>query len=150
MKAKVLNKKEVKRIVNSLDEQYSVSGLKLDYVFVLGSEDKIYLIDKKFAELGLSDLRVNSLGLYFGKLENGKVRLSIEGSQIVGPFAGRGVVVLSRSQIAGWVRGNNVYIDADCDGFVLVKHGDDFFGSSKCSKGTLFNYVPKNRRIRAS
>ncbi|MFH1332520.1 MAG: hypothetical protein ABIH63_04540 [archaeon] len=150
MKAKVLNKKEVKRIINSLDEQYSISSLKLDYIFILGSDDKLYLIDKKFAELNLIDLRVNSLGLYFGKLEDGKVRLSIEGSQIVGPLARKNIITLSKNQISDWVRGSNVDVNTDCKGFVLVKHGDDFFGSGKCSKGVLFNYVPKNRRIRAS
>lgn len=127
MKIKVLNKKEVKKIINLLKEQYSMKDLKLDFIFLLGKDDKLYFIDKKFADLYMNDLRINSVGMYFGKLEQGKVRLSIEGSQLIGPLAKKNIVVLSKIEVNEWVRGSDLSLkDADVD-VGLVKFNNDFF-----------------------
>ncbi len=150
MKIKVLNKREVKKIINLLREQYSIKEVKLDRIFLLGKDDKLYLIDGKLADLDTDNLRINSLGLYFGRLEHGKVRLSIEGSQLIGPLAKKNVVNLSKSEVNEWVRGNDLNLrDADV-AVTLVRFDKDFFGSGKNIKGKLLNFVPKSRRIRAS
>lgn len=148
MKAKVLNSREVKKIINLLKEQFLIKDLKLDYVFILGKEGKLYVIDKKLGELDMKGLRVNSLGMYFGKLESDGVRLSIEGSQLVGPLAKKNVVSLSDGDIARWVSGSDLDLKGSYDGFVIVKYKDDFFGSGKFSKGRLLNFVPKSRRVK--
>ncbi|MFH1210822.1 MAG: hypothetical protein V1645_02795 [archaeon] len=147
MNIKVLNKKEVKRVVKSLEEDFLIKDLKLDYVFILGADDKVFLVDKGFAGLDLSKLRVNSVGMYFGQLQDGRVRLSIEGSQIVGPLAKRNVVELSKGQVEDWIRGVDVDLGGG-SGLVIVKYGEDFYGSGKISKGLLLNFVPKSRRIK--
>jgi len=150
MSTKILNKKQIKSVVKSLKNQYALTDLGLDYVFVSGSDDKIYVVDKKFAELDVGNLRINSVGLYFCTLQEGKVRLSIEGSQIIGPSAKRNVLIISKRDVDGWVAGNDLVKEYNLDGFVLIKYGDDFYGSGKCKSSKVLNYIPKSRRIRNS
>ncbi len=150
MKMKVMNKKETKKLLNAVKEQYGTSKLDLDYLFILGKEDKIYIIDKRFGGLDTTNLRVNSVGLYFGKFEDKVVRLSIEGSQIVGPLSKKNVLTLGKKEIGEWIRGNDLIDNTGSNDFALVKYNDDFYGSGKCSKGRILNFVTKSRRIKAA
>ena len=146
---RVLNSKEIKKVVKSIESQYSINNFKPGFAFIEGAEDKLFVIDKKLAEIDMDLLRVNSLGMYFGTSESDKVRLSIEGSQVIGPMAKKNVVDLSKNQVDDWIRGSDVEVGCDGNDFVLIKHNDDFFGSGKLSRGRILNFVPKSRRIKA-
>ena len=144
---KVLNSKEIKVILNWLKEQYGINELKIDNVFLKSTKDKIYLSTKKIAELDAKNLRINLIGMYFAKEDNG-VRLSIEGSQIIGPKATKNIVELNEEQIKQWMRGEGIEIKGDFKGFVIIKHNNDFYGVGNYKEGKILNYVPKDRRIK--
>lgn len=145
---KVLNTREVKKILNWLKEHYGIKELKIDKAFLQSTKDKIYLISKKISELDPKSLRINLIGLYFAKLEKTGIRLSIEGAQIIGPKSTKNVVKLDKSQMNDWIRGNDIGYNADVEGFIIVKHKNDFFGVGTYKDGKILNYVPKERRIK--
>lgn len=145
---KVLNSKEIKKILNWLKEQYGIKELKIDKAFLKSTKDKIYLVTKKISELETKSLRINLLGLYFAKEEENGIRLSIEGSQMIGPKATKNVIELDEQQISEWIRGQDITCEADTKGFVLVKHKNDFYGTGNYKEGKILNYVPKDRRIK--
>jgi NOL1/NOP2/fmu family ribosome biogenesis protein len=149
MKMRVLNSKEVKKVVQSIESQYSINNLRLGFAFIEGVDDRLFVIDKKLAEIDMGMLRINSLGMYFGTHESDKVRLSIEGSQVIGPMAKKNVVDLSKNQVDDWIRGSDVEVGCEGNDIVLVKHNNDFFGSGKLSRGRILNFIPKSRRIKA-
>lgn len=94
------------------------------------------------------DLRLDfeRIGLYFGTLEKDGLRLSIEGSFIVGKLAKKNVLELKDDDAIRWLKGEDVEVD-EVDGYWIVKWGRYFLGCGKVSKGILKNYVPKDRRI---
>ncbi len=142
---KVLNSKEVKKIIKSIEEQFGEFELG-DYVFFRNSEDKIFLISRKFAELDEQKVRINNLGLYFGKEEVDGFRLTIEGAQLVSPK--RNVVGLSLQQTHSWMRGEDIEAgDVDVEGYVVLKHGEDILGCGKFKEGRVLNSIPKGRRV---
>lgn len=145
---KVLNTREVKRILNWLKEHYGIKELKIDKAFLKSTKDRIYLISKKLSELDPKNLRINIIGLYFAKLEKNEIRLSIEGSQIIGPKATKNVIEVDEEQIKAWIRGGDISYEAGAEGFVLIKYKNDFFGVGKYKEGKILNYVPKERRIK--
>ena len=145
---KILNSKEVKKILNWLKEHYGIKELKIDKAFLKSSKDKIYLISKKIAELETKNLRINIIGMYFAREDKNGIRLTIDGSQIVGSKATKNVVELNVKQISDWVKGNDVEFEADVEGFVIRKHANDFYGVGKYKEGKILNYVPKERRIK--
>ncbi len=149
MKMKIMNKKETKKLLNIVKEQYGTNKLDLDYLFILGKDNKVYIMNKRFGDLDTTSLRINSMGLYFGKIEDERVRLSIEGAQIIGPLSKKNVLSVTKKEIGEWIRGKDLINNTESNDFALIKYDDDFYGSGKCSKGRVLNFVTKSRRIKA-
>jgi NOL1/NOP2/fmu family ribosome biogenesis protein len=80
-------------------------------------------------------------------LNNEELRLSIEGSQIIGKVAKRNVLELDDDLAKKWMSGEDFEIKTELNGFVIIKNRVDFLGCGRVAKGKLFNYVPKERRV---
>ena len=141
-----LNKKEVKKILSLVKEQFD-SEIVLEYEFLVNEKNKVYIVNKDIAKIDLTKLRVNSIGLYFGELHPEGLRLSIEGSQLIGPTAKKNVLELNEKELKEWIRGEDLVKEVDVKGFVIIKHADDFFGCGKIIQGKILNHYPKVRRI---
>ncbi|MFH0752538.1 MAG: hypothetical protein V1914_02965 [archaeon] len=142
---RILNSKEIKRILKTLEEQFGKFDLR-DYVFFMNNDSKVFLLSRKFAELDEKKVRVNNLGLYFGKEEVDGFRLTIEGAQLVNPK--KNVVNLTKDQVPCWMRGEDIEVgDLKLYGYVVVKHEDDIFGCGRFKEGRVLNSIPKSRRI---
>ena len=146
---KRLSNKEKKLLLKKIEKPYGIQDLKLDYLFFKNNEGKIFIVNKEFRNLDTENLNVNSIGLYFCRLEK-ELRLSIEGSQIIGPFAKKNVLEISDQQANEWLRGNDLEdIKEKLDEtFVILKNKKDFIGSGRLKEGKILNYVPKERRIK--
>ncbi len=148
MQGSFLKSKEVKRIVQLLNKQWGFTGA-LDYIWFQNNKRRLYIVNKDFALLDQTKLRISTIGLYFGEITlKGDLRLSIEGSQIIGPDASRQILELNDEQLLHWLHGDDVAVEANLHGFYLLMHNDYFLGCGSCKDGTLVNFVPKNRRIK--
>mgnify|MGYP001572519786 CR=1 FL=1 len=163
-KWKILNSKEVRNILGIVKQQWGCD-FSFDGGFLEGKDGDIFLISRDIEKLDLERLHIDSLGLYFGQLRNpnrakhdwaqsqqgdlgNELRLSIEGSQLVGKTAAKNVVELNDGEFKLWLRGEDVEKALiDCSGYVLVKHNSDFIGCGKCKEGKILNFVPKARRV---
>jgi len=85
-------------------------------------------------------------GLYFGTLEESGIRLSIEGSFLVGKLAKRNVVELDDEMAKRWMSGGD--LELPVRGYVILKWRNFFLGCGKGNGKVVKNYVPKERRIR--
>ncbi len=142
----ILNSKQTNEIIGLISEQWGVS-FDTDYVFLKHDDGRVYLATRGLASLDFSKMRVNSLGLYLGEVNNDEIRLSIEGAQLIGPKAKKNVVEIGRDMIEKWVGGEDLEIETGASGFVIIKQGEDFFGSGKYKNGRILNFVPKARRL---
>ncbi len=146
-KWKVLNSKEVRAIAEMVEMQWGC-GLNLGCGFLEGSDGDIFLISRDIERLDLERLRIDSLGLYFGQLRNNELRLSIEGSQLVGKAAAKNVVELNDDEFKLWLRGEDIEKTLiGCSGYVIIKRAGDFVGCGRCKDGKILNFVPKARRV---
>ena len=145
-KWEILGTRDIKEIHQLLESQFGLPG-RLPYGFLQSSKDKLYVITRDLARVDWDNLRINSAGLYFGKHKGDSIRLSIEGSQLIGPDCSKNILDLDYDQALTWMRGDDQPVDTDLKGLVLVKQGDDFMGCGVVKDGTLLNYVPKNRRL---
>ncbi|NJE01373.1 hypothetical protein [Thermococcus sp. JdF3] len=88
-------------------------------------------------------------GVYFGRVESDGIRLSIEGSFLVGPKATKNVVELDDGRAKRYLAGESVEIeDKELHGWVIVRWRFYYLGSAKAKEGRLINYVPGERRLR--
>ncbi len=144
---KILNKKEINEILDKIKEQYGIKELKLDYVFLQNTKDKILITNRNIANIDLKKLRVDNIGLYFCSLEKDGIRLSIEGSQLIGKFAKKNIANLNKEEITKWMKGEDININEEIEGYVIIKNNDDYFGTGKYKEGKILNFVSKSRRL---
>ena len=145
----IMNAKQVKEVLANLKERFGFEG-KLDYVFLLSNKERLYVVNPEVASVPLEKLRINTLGMYFGEWKRNEARMSIEGSQLIGPHCAKNVLELDDAQTKEWLKGYDVaYVYAD-RGYLLVKHGPDFLGCARALDDKLQNFVPKNRRVKAN
>ncbi len=142
----ILNSKAVKKIMQELNSQFGFEE-KLDYAFLLSKKDKIMVINKTVDLLDHEKLRVDAIGLYFGKYYNDGFRLSIEGSQLIGPRCTHDVIDLDMDQKHAWFRGEDIELDNE-NGFVILKSGDDYLGCAKVKNFHALNSVPSARKLK--
>ena len=144
---KILNTKQIKEVKKKVLEQWGCE-LKTDYAFLLTPKNKLYVVSRDIANIDYEKLKLQVVGNYFGEImKNGELRLSIEGSQLVGREAKKNVVEISEKQVRSWLFGQDLPVDLEEDGFVIVKNNSDFMGSGKVKDGCLLNFIPKIRRI---
>ena len=144
---KILNNKEIKEILKLIERQWGAK-LKLDYGFLKNNKNRIFIISKDISKIDLSKLRLNSVGMYFCEIDKHGIRLSIEGSQIVGLTAVRNVVELDEQDTKKWFKGEDLEKECqDCSGFIILKNNNDFLGTGKYANGKVLNYVGKGRRV---
>lgn len=145
---RILNSRERKQLLDLIEKQWGCRW-KTDLGLLQSEKDKIYAMSRDVARLDLSNLRVDSAGLYVAQLPNkNEIRLTIEGAQIIGPLASRNVINVDSMAMKRWLRGENIEMDCnDCSGFVILRCGNDFLGSGKYKGGVVLNFVPKTRRI---
>lgn len=146
MKLEVLNTREVKEIRKLLYAQFGFSS-DLDYVFLKNEKNKVFIVSKDIKKIDLDKLKINTIGLYFGEWKRKELRLSLEGSQMIGPLAKKNVVSLDEQQLKWYFEGMDLDIDlGDENRFVILKFREDFIGCSKYKEGKLLNFMPKEHR----
>src|SRR3989338_714104 len=124
---KILNKKEIRKIIGLIKKQWGCN-IDLDYAFLMNNNNHIFIVNKEISRIDLAKLRINSIGLYFAELNNEELRLSIEGSQIIGASAEKNVLELTEEEAKQWLKGNDLEKETDLSNFVIIKHNNDFLG----------------------
>ena len=145
-----LNSKENKEILEMLKDQFGIEE-KLPYVFLINAKERIFLVKREVGDINFNEFRIDTLGMYFGEKYKSQIRLSIEGCQLIGKSAKRGIIDLNEDQMLAWMRGQDITMDitADLQGkFVIVQYQDDILGCGKWRDGILYNYVSKSRTLK--
>ena len=143
---KILNSKEIKKILKLIQNQWNAK-LTLKYAFLKNNKNRVFIVNKDLEKINLEKLRFNSIGMYFCEINDQDIRLSIEGSQIIGPNTTKNVVDISEEQTKQWLHGEDLEIKGNFSGFVIIKHNNDFLGSGKYKEDKILNYISKSRRI---
>jgi len=144
----ILNSREIKTILKLIKNQWKADFGK-EYAFLMNSKNKIFLINRDISKIDLNKLRINNMGLYFGELKNDELRLSIEGSQLIGPLAKKNILELDDNEAREYLKGADLDKKTKEKGFLLIKNNDNFLGTGKATGEKIFNYTPKERRIKS-
>ena len=145
---KILNSREIKEILKLIEKQWGAK-LKPDYAFLQNPKNRVFIINKDISKIDFSKLRTNSIGMYFCEIDKLGIRLSIEGSQIIGKKAEKNIVEINEEQAKQWFKGEDLEIKGNYSGFVIIKHNNDFLGNGNYKNGKILTYVSKSRRVSA-
>ncbi|MDI3474607.1 MAG: hypothetical protein PWQ79_378 [Thermococcaceae archaeon] len=133
--------KDAELVKRLLIENY---GYAPDLIYLIrGNHQKVYA--RKPCQL---DVGRNDGWLYFGRIESDGIRLTIEGSFLVGPKATKNVIELDDERARRYLAGESIEVDENLYGWFIMKWRSYYLGSAKAKDGRLLNYVPKERRLR--
>jgi len=130
---KVLDRKTKKTFLALLKKQFDFKE-KLDYIFLTNNKNKIFIVNKELANINLEKIRINSIGLYIAELSNNEVRLSIEGSQLIGKNSKKNILELNNTEAREWLKGKDIDKQYKEKAFVILKHNNDYLGTGKATK----------------
>ena len=157
-----LNSKDYRELARKINEQWDCNFSFEDFV-VQSAKDKIYIISRDIEQIDYKKFNIEVTGLYLAHLsEKGEIRLSIEGSQILGPVAKKNIVDIGKLSKL-WMAGQDIPFKTDCEGMVIIKSGNDYMGCGKVkfreetvfdeegkphkeNQQIILNFVPKTRR----
>ncbi len=146
----ILNRKQTKEIGDYLWDRFGAHEIP-GRLFQLG-EEKIFLFTGDISNEEIKILEelvpVERLGVYFAKVINREIRLSIEGSQILKNQISKNIFELNHEQAEKWMMGSELNIKTGKKGFLAMKYHDDFLGCGKASEEKIGNFIPKNRRLK--
>lgn len=149
---KILNQKEKEQIESKLKEQFGIN--EISGILAMRGQDRIFLYTGGIGEKEMRTLEeiafIERLGVYFAKIDErtGGIRLSIEGTQILGKDAKKNIFEIPKEELENWMKGRELNIKTGEKGFLMMKHGNDFLGTGKASVEKIGNFIPKNRRLK--
>jgi len=144
---KALKSKEVKAVLKRINEQYNIN-IELDYYFFMNNRNRLYIINKDYNNINENELNIRNHGLYFGEYKNNEMRLSIEAAQLIYNKYQPTKNVLELQDAEPWLKGNDIEINKEDTGFLIIKYKDDILGSGKIKNNKLLNFTPKIRRLK--
>jgi NOL1/NOP2/fmu family ribosome biogenesis protein len=148
---KILSQKEKIKIVEQLNKQFGIKEIK--GIFSMRGKERLFLFQGDFSvqqikEFEYSRINIERVGIYFGKFMDTKIRLSIEGVELLKTQITKNVFELNKEQLEKWMKGNELNIKTEKNDFVIMKYRDDFLGCGKASAEKITNFIPKNRRLK--
>lgn len=141
---------EKKKILQELNEEFGIE--KIPYLLIWTGKEKIRAFSGHLAKeeiMTISRLtNIEIIGLYFGKKENNeKIRLSLDTTHILKDQIKNKIVEINEQQLQEWLRGHDLQIQTE-KGNVIIKYEQDLMGCGKSTGEKIFNYVPKDRRLK--
>lgn len=146
---KILTSSDKKKIVEQLEKQFGIT--ELPYLLIKFGEERLRIYSGTLSKEEISildqDLRIETIGLYFAKIEKDGIRLTLDGIQILKDQIKKNVIELTDADSEKWLRGNDLEIKS-VRGYVILKNNNEFLGCGKSTGEKITNFVPKERRIK--
>ena len=139
---------EKREIISELNEQFGIT--ELPYLLIQAGKDKIGGFSghlSKDETMEISQIaNIEIIGLYLLKKED-NFRLSMDAASILKKQINKNIIEIDNEQIKDWMRGHDLDIKTQ-RGVIIIKNNEDFIGCGKSNGEKVFNYVPKDRRLR--
>lgn len=150
MTLKILNKNERKEITEKLIEQFGIK--EVEGIMIMMGEERIFLFQGNINEEDIKRIEkivfIERAGIYFAKIQDNQVRLSIEGVQILKNQITKNIFELNDEQAEKWMMGQELDIQTGKRGYLIMKNKDDFLGCGKASEKKIGNFIQKSRRLK--
>ncbi len=148
---KIFSENEKQEILDKLNQQFGIK--KVDGIISMRGQERLFLFQGNFDERKIRELEstisVERVGIYFGKIADDKIRLSIEGVQILKEQIAKNIFeIQTEEDLEKWMKGNELNIKTGKKDFLIIKYKDDFLGCGKASEEKITNFIPKNRRLK--
>lgn len=150
MTLKILNANEKREIEEKIKNQFGVDEIR--GILIKSGKERLFFFSGNFSKEMIKSLEesapVERIGVYFAKIVNEEIRLSIEGVQILKDQINKNILKINDEQAERWMKGQELDIKTGKRGFLIIKNNEDFLGCGKASEEKVGNFIPKTRRLK--
>jgi NOL1/NOP2/fmu family ribosome biogenesis protein len=148
---KPLNNKDAKKELAIIEEYWGcdLKDLLSEHIILKSSKLKLYLLRRDSVKVEWPQ-RISQAGLYIASVKDALPRLSVEGSQLIGPRATKQIMDISTEDADQWIRGTKLPVGDEVRGCLIIRCGTDYMSCGHAKENVLTNYLPKSRRIHSS
>ncbi len=146
-------KGEKKKTLKKLKQQFGIDNL--NYLLFKSGKSKIRAFSGNLSKEEISilarNINIEIIGLYIAKQENQdkEIRLSHDAVSLFKNQIQKNIVEINLSQIKKWLKGQDIEFKKKIkEGIIILKNNNDIVGCGKSNGRTIFNFVPKERRIK--
>ena len=140
---------EKRRIIEELNKQFGIETLP--YLLIQTGKEKIRGFSGNLSKeeiIQLSRLtNIEIIGLYMLKKE-GDFRITLDAIHLIKGQIKNNIIEINDEQLQDWLRGRDLNIQTNNRNKFIIKHNDDFIGFGKSNGIKIFNYIPKDRRLK--
>jgi NOL1/NOP2/fmu family ribosome biogenesis protein len=148
MTLRFIRSSEKNRIVDDLNKQFGIT--KLPYLLLEAGKEKIRAFSGSLSKeeiIKLSKLsNIEIIGIYLLKKES-DYRLSFDATHLLKEQIKKNIVEISDFEYQRWIRGHDLEKESPKN-TVVISYKGDFVGCGKSNEKIIFNYVPKDRRLK--
>lgn len=151
MTVNFIRSSEKRRIIEQLTNMYGIE--ELPFLLLWWGKERIrgysgHLSKEEIMQLSQL-VNIEGVGMYLLKQEDAEsdFRLSFDSLHILKDQISKSIITLNKEQMEQWLRGKDIQMQHE-KGAYIIRYDGMFIGTAKSNGIVLFNYVPKDRRIR--
>lgn len=143
-----IKSREKKEIIEQLNKQFGLTDIP--YLLIESGKDKIRAFSGSLSKDEIAKLseiaHIELVGMYLIKKES-DMRLSLDATNVLQSQISKNIIDLSEEQYELWIRGQDLAMIKP-RGTYVMKYKSDFVGCGRSNELCIFNYVPKDRRLK--
>lgn len=141
--------KEKKELLKELEELYGIT--ELPYQLFRGGKQRVRAFSGTMSKEEILELsgiaRVEVIGMYLISQKDAEPRINFDAIPILKNQITKNIFEINEEQYQKWIRGYDLELQAP-RGTLIIKFKDDLVGIGKSNGERIFNYLPKERKIK--
>ncbi len=149
MKIEFIKSSEEKQITKELEKTYGITDTKNTLIRTGRERIRAYsgiLTKQEIRELS-AITNIEIIGMYIINTKDKDYRLSFDAVSLLKDKINKSIIKINKDQKESWIRGNILEIKTQ-KGVVVIQYEDDLIGIGKSNGQKIFNYIPKERKIK--
>lgn len=149
MNVHFIRSSEKNKIIEELNFFYGIN--ELPYLLIETGKKKIRAFSGSLSKEEIIDLskitNVEIVGMYLISKKDREPRISFDALPLLSQQINKSILEIDETQLGLWLRGYNLEIQTE-KGPIILKYKDNFVGCGKSNGEKIFNYVPKERKLK--
>lgn len=149
MNVKFLRSAERKELLAELEEIYGLT--ELNEMLIETGKRKIRAFSGELTKEELLQIakyvNIELIGMYLLSKKDEDARLNFDVVSLLRDKITRSKFNVTKEQLDLWIRGNDLNVEAP-KGIVVIEYEGDLVGVGKSNGTTIYNYVPKERKLK--
>ena len=146
---KFIKSSEKKRLLKELEEIYGIT--ELPYLLIERGKKRLRAFSGNLSKEEILQLtrliRIENIGIYLISRKDEDIRLSFDAVSLLRNRITKNIIEINDEQANNWLHGQDIEKKVQ-RGIIILKNDEDLLGFGKSNGEKIFNYIPKERKLK--